>query len=77
MYMALIQKKAAGEIDVDIPCEATVRKVMEKIGLIHKPNKKPNGITKADREARKSRISVNLKLKMEKSMFRQYLIVSI
>ena len=52
--MALIQKKAAGEIDVDIPCEATVRKVMEKIGLIHKPNRKPNGITKADREARKS-----------------------
>ena len=54
MYMALIQKKAIGEIDIDIPCEATVRKVMEKIGLIHKPNKKPNGITKADREARKS-----------------------
>ena len=61
MYMALIQKKAIGEIDIDIPCEATVRKVMEKIGLIHKPK----------------RISVNLKLKMEKSMFRQYLIVSI
>ena len=54
MYMALIQKKDAGEINIDIPCEATVREVMEKIGLIHKPNKKPNGITKADREARKS-----------------------
>ena len=31
-----------------------VRKVMEQIGLIHKPRRKPNGITKADREARKS-----------------------
>ena len=27
---------------------------MEQVGLIHKPNRKPNGITKADREARKS-----------------------
>jgi len=27
---------------------------MEKIGLVHKPERKPNGIKKADREARKS-----------------------
>lgn len=54
MYMALVQKKEAGEISIDIPCEGTVRKVMEQIGLIHKPRRKPNGITKADREARKS-----------------------
>ena len=54
MYMALTQKKESGEIDIDIPCESTVRKVMERIGLIHKPRRKPNGITKADREARKS-----------------------
>ena len=27
---------------------------MEQIGLIHKPRRRPNGITKADREARKS-----------------------
>ena len=27
---------------------------MERINLIHKPKRKPNGITKADREARKS-----------------------
>ncbi len=27
---------------------------MDQIGLIHKPKRKPNGITKADREARKS-----------------------
>ena len=28
--------------------------LMDEIGLIHKPHRKPNGITKADREARKS-----------------------
>ncbi len=54
MYMALMQKKEAGEIGIDIPCEGTVRKVMEQIGLIRKPHRKPNGITKADREAMKS-----------------------
>ena len=54
MYMALLQKKDSGEINIDIPCEGTVRKVMEKIGLIHKPHRKSNGITKADRKARKS-----------------------
>lgn len=54
MYMALTLRKDAGEINIDIPCEATVRKVMQQIGLIHKPQRKPNGITKADREARKS-----------------------
>ena len=27
---------------------------MKKIGLSHKPQRKPNGITKADRKARKS-----------------------
>ena len=27
---------------------------MERINLIHRPKRKPNGITKADREARKS-----------------------
>lgn len=54
MYMALMQKKDAGEININIPCEGTVRKVMEEIELIHKPRRKPNGITKADREAMKS-----------------------
>lgn len=54
MYLALLLKKEAGEIAVYIPSEGTVRKVMDQIGLIHKPQRKPNGITKADREARKS-----------------------
>ena len=49
MYMALKQKQEAGYISIDIPCESTVRKVMDEIGLIHKPRRRPNGITKADR----------------------------
>ena len=46
MYLALQQRKDAGKTDIDIPCEATVRKVMAQIGLIHKPRRKPNRITK-------------------------------
>ena len=51
MYQALHLKKPDG---VHIPSERTVYRVMEKIGLSHRPKRKPNGITKADREARKS-----------------------
>ena len=54
MYIALQLKRQVGEISVHIPSESTVRKVMEQVGLIHKPDRKPNCITKADREARKS-----------------------
>lgn len=54
MYIALKQKEQAGEINSHIPSEGTVRKVMKQIGLINKPRRKPNGITKADREAHKS-----------------------
>ena len=39
---------------VAIPSERTVYRVMKEIGLVHHPKRKPNGITKADREARKS-----------------------
>ena len=38
----------------DIPSERTVYRIMEEIGLVHRSKRKPNGITKADREARKS-----------------------
>ena len=54
MYIALKMKKDAGQMNIHIPSEGTVRNVMEQIGLIHKPRRKSNGITKADREARKS-----------------------
>ncbi len=51
MYQALLLKQPEG---VKIPSERTVYRVMEQIGLIHRPRRKPNGITKADREARRS-----------------------
>lgn len=38
----------------DIPSERTVYRIMEEIGLSHRPNRKPNGITKVDKNARKS-----------------------
>ena len=51
MYQALLLKQPEGIL---IPSERTVYRVMEKIGLIHHPKRKPNGITRADREVRKS-----------------------
>jgi hypothetical protein len=38
----------------DIPCERTVYRIMVRLNLIHKPKRKPNGLTKADKEAQKS-----------------------
>ena len=51
MYQALRLKAPEG---VHIPCENTVRNVMDVMGLIHEKRRKPNGITKADKAARKS-----------------------
>ena len=51
MYQALELKQPEG---VQIPGERTVYRVMAEIGLNHKAKRKPNGITKADREASKS-----------------------
>ena len=51
MYQAILLKKPEG---IRIPGERTVYRVMKEIGLSHRPKRKPNGITKADREARKS-----------------------
>lgn len=51
MHQALLLKQPEG---INIPSERTVYRIMEKIGLSHRPKRKPNGLTKADREARKS-----------------------
>ena len=51
MHQALKLKKPDG---VEIPSERTVYRVMEKLGISHTPKRKPNGITKADKEAQKS-----------------------
>lgn len=61
MAYALYRKLATLKIpeaqkypDDDIPSERTVYRIMEAIGLSHRPKRKPNGITKAERNARKS-----------------------
>ncbi|SDX58998.1 IS3 family transposase [Eubacterium barkeri] len=40
--------------NIDIPSERTVYRVMEEVGISHRPKRRPNGITKADKEAQKS-----------------------
>ncbi len=51
MYQALLHKHPEG---VHIPGERTVYRVMKEIGISHRPKRRPNGITRADHEARKS-----------------------
>ena len=51
MHQALLLKQPEG---VDIPSERTVYRVMKEIGLVHHPRRGPNGIAKADQEARKT-----------------------
>jgi putative transposase len=55
MHKALELKKETGDSNFpDIPCERTIYRIMKKLGMVHSPKRKPNGITKADREAMKS-----------------------
>ena len=51
MYQALRLKQPQG---VQIPSERTVYRSMEELGISHTPRRKPNGITRADKETRKS-----------------------
>ena len=51
MYQALTLKLPE---TVNIPSERTVYRIMEEMGISHHPGRKPNGVTKADREAGKS-----------------------
>lgn len=50
MYQTLVLKQPER---IAIPGERTVYQIIEKIGLVHRPRRRPNGITKADREAMK------------------------
>jgi transposase InsO family protein len=55
MHQALMYKRSAEpEGFPHIPCERTVYRIMGLLGLTHTPNRKPNGLTKADKEAMKS-----------------------
>ena len=65
LYMALKLKAGAG---VKIPSEGTVRKVMKQVGLLHQPKRKPNGITKADKEAMKSDDLIKRDFKAERPL---------
>ena len=65
MYMALKLKAGDG---VKIPSEGTVRKVMKQVGLLHQPKRKPNGITKADKEAMKSDDLIKRDFKAERPL---------
>ena len=51
MHQALLLKQPE---NVDIPSERTVYRVMQAIGLDHPPRRRPNSLTKADREAQAS-----------------------
>ena len=65
MHQALKLKKPNG---VPIPSERTVYRVMEEIGISHRPKRKPNGITKADKEARKSDDLIKRNFKADKPL---------
>ena len=65
MYQALFLKNPTG---IKIPSERTVYRVMDEIGLVHRPKRKPNGITKADREARKSDDLLKREFKADKPL---------
>lgn len=53
MYEAL-KLRRENDPDFYIPSERTIYRIMKEVGLSHRPRRKPNGITKADRNARKS-----------------------
>ena len=49
-----IKLKHENDSDFKLPSERTTYRIMEEIGISHKPRRKANGITKADKIARKS-----------------------
>ena len=50
MHEALLMKCP----DIPIPSERTIYRIMIEMGICRRPRRKPNGITKADKAARKS-----------------------
>ena len=53
MRQALVLKKETEKLEIEIPEERTIYRIMQKIGISHRP-RKPKGLTKADKEAQKS-----------------------
>ena len=65
MYQAFLLKKPE---EFKIPSKRTFYKVIDEIGLSHRPKRKPNGITKADREARSSDALLKRDFKSDKPL---------
>lgn len=53
MRKALLLKKEKSGLDIEIPKERTIYRIMQKIGISHRL-RKTKGLTKADKEAQKS-----------------------
>lgn len=53
MREALLLKKECEELKIEIPKERTIYRIMQKIGISHRP-RKPKRLTKADKKAQKS-----------------------
>lgn len=51
-----------------IPGERTVYRIMDEIGLSHRPKRKPNDVTRADRNARKSEDLLKRNFKAERPL---------
>lgn len=54
MFAKEIKLAYESQLTIIVPGEHTVYRIMEGLGLSHLPKRKPDGITKADRESRKS-----------------------
>lgn len=53
-----------------IPHERTVYRIMKILGMVHTPKHKPNGITKADREAMKSDDKIKRDFRADKPLIK-------
>jgi hypothetical protein len=73
MHQALkLKKETQPEKILSLPCERTIYRIMQKIGLTHNSKHKPNSLTKADKEVKKSE-----DLLTGKSIFRSWKIALI
>lgn len=65
MHQALELKHPDG---VKVPSKRTIYRVMEEIDISHRPKRKPNGITKVDKEAKKSDDLIKRDFKSDKPL---------
>ena len=65
---AALKLKHQDDPDFHIPGERTVYRIMKAVGLVHRPKRNPKGITKADRNARKSDDKLKRNFKSDKPL---------